>query len=217
MAELAQRPDRGVGGRTCLRMGIGRDLGRNAHPDGETSRVSADLSSQRPSGHRRLKRAGQLAARQDVEHRRGIPDGTGDDALHGRAMHHLRVGGPHREQTTPGLETHQPTARCGDPRGTTTVVCAGHGDDPRSDGRRRPARRATGCAVKCPRVAGGPEQIRFGDALGAELRAIGLAEDDQSSLKPSLDDGRVLGAPAASPARGCRHWSARRRSPERDP
>ncbi len=71
----------------------------------------------------------------------------------------------------------------------------------RSHRSRGTPRRAAGCVVEIPRIARRPKRHRLGDGLQAQLRRIGLAENQQPGLLPPPHD-RV----------GLRHWSAGQRS-----
>ena len=83
----------------------------------------------------------------------------------------------------------------------TAVVGAGRGHDAGRHRRARPSRRAARRAGDVPRVAGRPPQLGLGDALGPELRGVGLAEDDQPRLEEAPGDEGVLLATSWASAR----------------
>ena len=85
--------------------------------------------------------------------------------------------------------------------GPAPVVAVRHRHHARGHRRRRPSRRASGSAGGVPGVAGRPMHLGLGDRGQAELRGVGLAEDDQPGAAVPGDDlvvrrGDVAGAGA---------------------
>ena len=193
------------------------DRRRHPHADPQRARILADARRERRRGQSWHVGSGRLAAADDVEHRRGVADRAGDHALHGGAVHGLAGRRARGGQSAAGFQADEPAAGRRDADRPAAVVGARARHDARGDRGRRPARGSAGRAPQIPRVARRPPRLRLGDALGAELGGVGLAEDDQPGVDPALDDRRRARRPESTSAHATPPRSAGPRSPGRGP
>ncbi len=203
VAELGQQGRGSLDGRDGLAIGVRVDGGRGGVADPEPARALLDLLRERDGVPRALVARPRVGADDRVQQRRRVAHGAGHHALGDHPEHHLAGLRTVRPQPPAGLQPHEAVAGRGDADRAAAVVGAGSGYDARRDRRAGAAGRAARGVVGVPGVAGRTPQCRLGDALGAELRGVGLAEDDEAGVEEALRDqcvpvGDVVGQGTAA-------------------
>ncbi len=99
--------------------------------------------------------------------------------LDDQTAHDVAVVGAERIASARRLEPEHAAARGGDADRPAAVTTVRHRHHAGGDGGRGTAARAARGVLRVPRVAGRPEGARLGRGRDAELRCVGLAENDE--------------------------------------
>ena len=164
---------------------------RRSRRDRDAQRPSGfrELCRERPLGRRRPPRIARLVARDDVEEGGRVCDRTRHRPGGGETFE--RAERRVRDPTAGGLQPEESAARRRDPDRASTVRGVRDRHEPGGDGcgrtPARPARREVGV----PGVPRRSVEIRLRERDGAELRRVGLADDDEPGLADASHDGGV--------------------------
>ena len=183
VAERLQRAGHGLGGGNAFRVDLADSTGRSGtQADSQRRNVGTDLGEER--AHRRGRGVGIAGhrARDRVQHRGRVTDGSGDHVPSDEPVPHFTVLRADRDAATRRLQTDEATLARRHPDGTATVARVRYRRHARSHCSCRSTTRPAGAVVGIPRVARGAVRVRLSGDLQSELGSVRLPDDYEPGL-----------------------------------
>src|SRR3990172_2734565 len=160
--------------------------------DAQVSGVGADFFQEGSLRGRGPVGIAQVGTGRGVEEGGAVADGAGEGVLDYQTAPVFAEIGAQGVAGPRGLEAEQAATGGRDADGATTVAALGHRYNARGHGGRGAPAGAARRAVRVPGVVGGAEEAWLGSGKEAELRGVGLSENDEAGALVPRDELRIV-------------------------